>query len=52
MAASSDEQARRAVSLIGGKCRLVELASNHLIHWYHPDVFIDAVDSLGDGQVK
>ncbi len=43
MAASSDEQARKAVGLInGGDCRLVELESNHLIHWYHPDVFIEA----------
>lgn len=46
LAASSDEQARRAVDLIGDPCRLVELESNHLIHWYHPDVFIDAVNSL------
>lgn len=45
MAASSDEQARRAVELIKN-CRLVELKSSHLIHWYHPDVFIGAVNSL------
>ncbi len=45
MAASSDEQARRAVGLMKN-CRLVELKSNHLIHWYHPDVFIDAINSL------
>lgn len=45
MAASSDEQARQAVGLIED-CRLKELESNHLIHWYHPDVFIDAVNSL------
>ena len=45
MAASSNEQARRAVSLIDN-CRLIELESSHLIHWYHPDVFIDAVNSL------
>ena len=45
MAASSDEQARWAVGLIKS-CRLVELESNHLIHWYHPDVFIEAVNSL------
>ena len=44
MAASSNEQARQAVSLIAD-CRLVELESNHLIHWYHPDVFIDAINS-------
>ncbi len=47
MAASSNEQARRAVSLIEG-CRLVELKSDHLIHWTHPDTFIDAVNSLLD----
>ena len=44
-AASSDEQARRAVSLIGD-CELVELSSNHDIHRFNPDVFIDAVNSL------
>ena len=48
MAASSDEQARRAVSLIKN-CTLTELESNHHIHWYHPDVFIDAVNSLAAG---
>lgn len=45
MAASSDEQARRAVKLIG-RCKLIELKSNHLIHWYHPDVFINAINDL------
>lgn len=45
MAASSDEQARRAVNLIRN-CRPVELESSHLIHWYHPDVFLDAINSL------
>jgi pimeloyl-ACP methyl ester carboxylesterase len=45
MAASSNEQARQAVSLIEN-CRMVELESSHLIHWYHPDVFTDAVNSL------
>lgn len=44
MAAASDEQARRAVELIEN-CRLVEPESSHLIHWYHPDVFVDAVNS-------
>ena len=45
MAASSDEQARTAVGLIE-TCRLVELESNHLVHWYHPDVLIEAINSL------
>ena len=45
MAASSDEQARRAVELIGD-CELIELSSNHDIHRFHPDVFIDAVNKL------
>ncbi|MBS7527675.1 alpha/beta hydrolase [Fusibacter paucivorans] len=43
MAASSDAQARKAVALIDD-CQLIELESNHLIHWYHPEVFIDAVN--------
>ena len=47
MAASSNEQARRAVSLIDG-CELVELKSDHLIHWSHPENFIDAVNRLED----
>ncbi len=45
MAASSDEQARKAVKLIGD-CKLIELSSNHDIHRFHPDVFIEAVDRL------
>ena len=44
-AASSDEQARQAVSLIAD-CELIELTSNHDIHRFHPEVFIDAVNSL------
>lgn len=44
-AASSDEQARRAVSLIGD-CELIELSSNHDIHRFNPAVFINAVNSL------
>ena len=47
LAASSDEQARQAVSLIGD-CELVELSSNHDIHRFHPDVFINAVNSLDE----
>ncbi|AGL02823.1 alpha/beta fold hydrolase [Desulfoscipio gibsoniae] len=46
MAASTDEQARKAVELIGNGCKLNELKSNHLIHWYHPDVFVDAINSF------
>ena len=45
MAASSDEQARKAVSLIK-ECELVELSSNHDIHRFHPEVFIEAVNKL------
>lgn len=45
-AASSDEQARKAVELIGN-CELVELSSNHDIHRFHPDVFVDAVNAIG-----
>ena len=45
MAASSDEQARKAVKLIGN-CELIELSSNHDIHRFHPDVFINAVNKL------
>lgn len=45
LAASTDEQARRAVELIG-ECELVELSSNHDIHRFHPEVFIDAVNKL------
>ncbi len=45
MAASSNEQARKAVNLIDG-CELIELSSNHDIHRFHPDVFIDAVNKL------
>ena len=45
LAASSDEQARKAVSLIQ-ECELVELSSNHDIHRFHPEVFIEAVNKL------
>lgn len=45
MAATSNEQARRAVSLINN-CQLVELKSGHDVHREHPDVFIDAVEKL------
>jgi len=42
MAASSNEQARRAVELIGD-CELIELSSNHDIHRFNPKVFLDAI---------
>jgi pimeloyl-ACP methyl ester carboxylesterase len=43
MAASSNEQARKAVKLIKN-CELIELSSNHDIHRFHPDVFINAIN--------
>ncbi len=43
MAAASNEQARKAVELIG-ECEMIELSSNHDIHRFHPEVFIDAVN--------
>jgi pimeloyl-ACP methyl ester carboxylesterase len=45
MAASSDVQARRAVSLISD-CTLKELVSGHNIHAEKPDLFIEAINSL------
>lgn len=45
LAASSDEQAGKAVSLIE-ECELVELVSNHDIHRFHPEVFIESVNKL------
>ncbi len=45
MAASSDEQARKAVELIGD-CKLIELTSNHNIHRFNRDVFMDAVNEF------
>lgn len=45
MAASSNEQSRKAVALIKG-CKLIELSSSHDIHRAHPEVFIDAVNTL------
>lgn len=43
MAAASNEQARKAVELIGN-CELIELSSNHDIHRFNPEVFIEAVN--------
>lgn len=45
LAASSDEQARKAVSLIE-IAELVELESSHDIHRFNPDTFINAVNKL------
>jgi pimeloyl-ACP methyl ester carboxylesterase len=45
LAASSNEQARRAVSLMKN-AHLIELSSEHDIHRFHPDVFIAAVNTL------
>ncbi len=41
LAASSDKQARTAVSLIE-KCELIELESNHDIHRFNPKAFLEA----------
>lgn len=45
LAASSDDQARRAVDLIPN-CRLVEIASPHDVHQAHPGAFLQAVETL------
>ncbi|MDD6489038.1 MAG: alpha/beta hydrolase [Clostridia bacterium] len=47
MAASSDEQARKAVSLIEN-CELIELESNHDIHRFNSKIFIDAINQLSE----
>jgi hypothetical protein len=44
-AASSDEQARKAVELIGD-CELIEISSNHDIHRFNREIFLDAVNHL------
>ena len=45
--ASSREQAERAVSYIGGNCRLIETnSSDHVIHTVHSSDYINAVNSL------
>ena len=47
LCAASREQAERAVSYIGGNCRLVETVdSDHAIHTVHSDVYLEAVNSL------
>ena len=45
LAASSDEQARQAVQLIGD-CELIELSSNHHIHRFTPQLFIPALNCI------
>lgn len=45
MAASSNEQARKAVSLIKN-CELVELVSGHDIHLEKPEIFIENINKL------
>jgi len=45
MAASSNEQARKAVVLMKN-ARLIELSSDHDIHRFHPKVFIDAINQF------
>lgn len=47
LCAASKEQADRAVSLIGGNCRLVETPdSDHNIHGKHTQIYLDAVNSF------
>jgi len=45
MAASSNEQARRAVELIGD-CELIELSSNHNIHRFNAKIFIAGINKM------
>jgi hypothetical protein len=45
MAAVSNEQARRAVELIGG-CELIEIAGNHNIHRFNSEVFVEAIAKI------
>ena len=45
MAASSNEQAKQAVELIG-KCKLIELRSNHNIHRFNSKIFINAINEM------
>lgn len=47
LAASSDEQARKAVGLIND-CELIELESNHDIHRFNPQTFIEAFERLSE----
>ena len=47
LCAASREQAERAASLIGEKCRLIETdTSDHVIHTVHKELYIEAVNSL------
>lgn len=45
MAAASNEQANRAVELIGD-CELIQVTGNHDIHRFNSQAFIDAVNRL------
>jgi len=45
MAASSNEQARKAVELIND-CELIEISGNHNIHRFNSKVFINAINKL------
>lgn len=47
LCAATNEQAVRAVALIGDNCSLVETStSDHLIHGVHSDLYIDVVNSF------
>ncbi len=47
LCAASREQAERAVSYIGGNCRLIETpTSDHMIHTVHRQLYIEIVNSL------
>lgn len=47
LCAASKEQAERAVSLIGEKCRLVETdTSDHIIHEVHKEQYLETVNSF------
>ena len=50
LCAASREQAERAVSYIGGNCRLIESdTSDHVIHTVHKEFYIEAVNSMHPG---
>lgn len=47
LCAATNEQASRAVSLIGDNCKLVETPDNdHNIHGNHKDIYLEAVNGL------
>jgi len=45
MAASSNEQARKAAGLIND-CELIEIIGNHNIHRFNSKVFIDTINKM------